>query len=57
MLVSLYFFRAGIGKRWGLSPKLVLWLYEIIVKTKIFYWGLCVVDSAVKDYNFYDTRQ
>lgn len=35
--VALYCYRGAIVKRLGLSPKMVFWLYEIVVKPIIFY--------------------
>ncbi|XP_054085715.1 uncharacterized protein LOC128921627 isoform X1 [Zeugodacus cucurbitae] len=35
--VALYCCRGAIGKRWGLSPKVVLWLYVTIIKPIMFY--------------------
>ena len=35
--VALYCCRGAIGKRWGLSPKVVFWLYETVVKPILFY--------------------
>ena len=35
--VALYCCKGAIGKRWGLSPKVVFWLYETVVKPIMFY--------------------
>lgn len=36
-LVAVYCCKGAIGKRCGLSPKVVLWIYETMVKAILFY--------------------
>ncbi|XP_037943520.1 uncharacterized protein LOC119676353 [Teleopsis dalmanni] len=36
-MVAFYCCRGAIGKRWGLSPKSILWIYNVVVKPILLY--------------------
>ena len=49
-LIALYACKSMIGKRWGLSPKIVKWLYVAIVRPILFYGSIVWWISLDKTY-------
>jgi hypothetical protein len=43
--VALYSCKNAIGRKWGLKPELVHWLYTAVVRPILLY-GVCVVASS-----------